>query len=99
MTMLETLRKSTFEPHLNSVFTLLLEDEALLPLTLVEVSTLHGDPGAARAPFCILFEGPQKPVLVQGIYPLQHAQLEPMSLFLVPVGPGDQCMRYEAIFN
>jgi hypothetical protein len=63
--------------------------------------------GSFRKPFAVLFHGPIEPVLPQGIYRLQHAQLGELELFIVPVGPDDPSgpekqptvMRYEAVFG
>ena len=60
-----------------------------------------------RAPFSILFHGPLQPVMPQGIYRVEHEQLDAMDLFLVPVGPDEPpvpgqaptAMRYEAVFG
>jgi hypothetical protein len=38
------------------------------------------------------------PVLPQGIQRLSHAELGELDLFLVPIGPDAQGMRYEAAF-
>ena len=43
----------------------------------------------------LLFRGPSLPILPQRIYPLEHAALGRLELFIVPIGPG----QYEAIFT
>ena len=98
---LHNLQKATFEPHLNTRFRIHLPDEQILDAELIEVKGLGGDtpPSATRAPFSILFLGPVEPVLVQGIYRIEHDELAPMELFLVPVGPGETGMNYEAVFS
>lgn len=65
-------------------------------LRVVEVQEL---PGAARAAggFRVELHGPLQQMLPQGTY-LFHLGGEPSQVFIVPVGPGDAIMRYEAIF-
>ncbi len=75
--------------------------DAALAVTLVEASALPAHPGAIRAPFSLLFEGPAQPLLPQAIYGLAHATLgaAPLDIFLVPVARSAAGMRYEAVFN
>jgi hypothetical protein len=84
---------------------------APLDLQLIEVTDLGqrgappdapgaaGTPGGHRAPFSIVFRGPPAPVLPQRIYPLEHAGIGVFELLLVPIGPDDGGMRYEAVFT
>jgi hypothetical protein len=78
-------------------------DGAGVPLELVE-ATESGEPGGRgpegqeRLQFSLVFRGPTAPVLPQGTYPIGHAELEDLVLFLVPLGPDADGMRYEAAF-
>ena len=49
--------------------------------------------------FAVLFRGPQQPILPQAIYRLEHPRMGSLDLFLVPIGPDDTGMRYEAVFT
>ena len=42
--------------------------------------------------------GPLEPVLPQAIYDLEHDALGHLDLFLVPIGPSQGGMRYQASF-
>jgi hypothetical protein len=53
---------------------------------------------APRQPFSLLFRGPAESVLPQATYPLQHAQLGTLAIFLVPISRGADGVRYEAVF-
>jgi hypothetical protein len=56
--------------------------------------------GEARQAFSLLFLGPLSPqYLVQHTYRLEHEQMGTLEIFLVPLGPENGRMRYEAIFN
>jgi hypothetical protein len=76
-------------------------------LELAEVNEHTGPRDAFRAPFSLLFHGPLAPVMPQASYPLQHGQLGPLDLFIVPLGPQEPAapgqaptaMRYEAVFG
>jgi hypothetical protein len=47
----------------------------------------------------LLFRGPRTPVLPQRIYRLEHAVMGPLEIFLVPIGPDAEGMRYQAVFT
>jgi hypothetical protein len=58
-----------------------------------------GDAPRARTPFSILFRGPLEPVLPQATYPLENDAVGTFELFIVPVGPDEGEMQYEAVFG
>jgi hypothetical protein len=80
-----------FNGLIGQTFTIL-GPESRLEAQLVEV-TPHGN-GAS-----IVFRGPREPVLPQRIYAFEHAGLGAFEIFIVPIGPDDAGMRYEAVFN
>jgi hypothetical protein len=47
--------------------------------------------------FSLIFHGPPEPWYPQGIMRLSHAELGEDDLFLVPLGPDELGMRYEAV--
>ena len=47
----------------------------------------------------LLFRGPREPVFPQRIHVLSSPDAGNMHIFLVPIGPDDKGMRYEAVFN
>ena len=51
-----------------------------------------------RLPFCLVFAGPKDVVLPQKIYRIQHPKAGTMDIFLVPIGPDEGNMLYEAVF-
>lgn len=103
--MLETFTQATFTPHLGTRFEL---DLAALPGGSLELLTVTswqprtadtvGSP-QGRTPFSVLFRGPMTPILPQHIYTLAHPHLGTFDVFLVPIGPDQQGMRYEAVFG
>jgi hypothetical protein len=44
-----------------------------------------------------LWHGPVTPVLPQRIYRLQQAELGTVELFIVPLGPDERGIRYQAV--
>lgn len=69
---------------------------------LIEASALSAataPPDALRGPFRLIFRGPREAFFSQGILALEHAELGRLEIFLVPIGPDAQGMRYEAIFT
>ncbi len=53
-----------------------------------------------RTPFMLLFHDPDASrVAPQQIFKLRHAELGEFELFLTPLGPDEQGMRYEAVVS
>jgi hypothetical protein len=101
---LDKVTSATFAEHVGSRFRVFHGTEALLELELFKVADLRSPwqgetPAGKRAPFSLLFRGQKAPWLVQHVYRLEHDRLGSLELFLVPVGPDESGMRYEAIFN
>jgi hypothetical protein len=100
--MIDRLTADDFRPHLQAAFRV---DGPGGPvdLVLVDVEALapNAVPAAAQRPgFWIHLIGPGGPdYLRQGTFTVHHPVLGPMDIFLVPLGPHDGGMRYEAIFN
>lgn len=84
---------AVFEPHLQTTFTLA---EPRVDMVLAEVNAPNG---ATSRPFTLIFRGPGNFALPQQIYSMNHAGLGELELFLVPVGPREGSMQYEAVFN
>jgi hypothetical protein len=98
---IEDFTPSTFTELVGEPFRLLLDDGSALDLELVSVTPAPAHPGEARAraPFSIVFCGPPDPVVPQRIYRLENESLGPVELFVVPIGPDDSGMQYEAVFG
>ena len=98
--MLESLTFGDFSGRIGEGFRLE-ERGGVAELTLVEVTDLarRGNPGPRRSPFSLVFRGPLSPVMPQRTYALEHASLGRLEIFLVPIGPDADGMRYEAVFN
>jgi len=102
---LDQFTLDTFSPLLGQTFSLIVDGANMLPLELVEATDLQSSgrapaaDEARRTPFSLVFRGPSTPVAPQRIYPLEHSAIGHIELFLVPIGPDGQGMRYEAIFT
>lgn len=66
---------------------------------LVEVKALNRQPDQARQPFSLLVVTESAEPLDQQIMTLVHDELGEQAMFLVPVGPQDGGMAYEAVFT
>lgn len=99
MTTLPILSLAQFTPLHGPGFELLADDDSTLQLSLVEAQALALHPGAPRAPFSLIFEGPAEPQLPQATYALAHPALGSLDIFLVPVARSPAGFRYEAVFN
>jgi hypothetical protein len=100
---LDWLTHDDFPGRVGEPFEVTVDDRPPLTLVLAETSlgTELGGPGPdgqERLQFSLIFTGPASPFLPQGTYELHHAELGELSLFLVPLGPQVDAMRYEAAF-
>lgn len=89
------LTQRDFEPQLGTSFAIS-NGGSFVALTLAGVLEL---PQSARegGGFRLEFHGPMTPVLPQAIYPFD-IDGQSQEIFIVPIGPADGQMRYEAIF-
>lgn len=106
--MLETFTSQTFSPYVGETFHLILDGAPPVEMELVSVTEANFPAPARgtvdplrRMSFSLLFLDRDHPnsYLPQGIYHIEHEQLGAMDLFLVPLGPVAEGMRYEVIFN
>ena len=98
--MLESFTGATFQTRLGEPFRIHGGGSSPVDVVLVEVSEAAAPwREGRRAPFAIVFRGPLAPVLPQRIYTMDNADLGSFDLFLVPLGPDEQGMRYEAVFS
>ncbi|MGH8564406.1 MAG: DUF6916 family protein [Gammaproteobacteria bacterium] len=97
--MLEILTKESWSECLGSSFELLDDGRGTITMVLAEVTGLGHGAGGRRDPYSLVFRGPPAPILPQRIYRLRHHQMGDLELFLVPIGPDGEGMRYEAIFT
>ena len=75
-------------------------DDARVPLVLADVTSLGESASVGtRDPFSLVFHAPAEALHPQRIYRLEHERLGAMDLFLVPLGPEGDAMRYEAVFT
>ena len=99
--MLDQLTAADFHPRVGQSFRLVQEGGEPIEAVLTEV-TEHGEaPPEHRAPFSIFFNAPVGTAVAQGIFGIEHDELEGLELFLVPVevdAAGDGVL-YEAVFG
>ena len=110
--MLDKLTIADFAPHLNEIFQLSLgpwgqphDPAAHGPtrmLELIEVTAIATQaPGSPtnRQAFSLIWRELSSAHLPQRIYAIKHPALGWLDLFLVPIGPDQGGMRYQAIFT
>lgn len=90
----ELLGSKDFAAHLHTTFKV--ETPLALELEMAEVTDRSN---AQIEQFSVIFNGPATPWLQQGTYSLLHAGMGEVNLFLVPLGPRDGQMFYEAVFS
>ena len=97
--MLDKLTSADFSPHLNQTFRIRAGELTLeVELISVEERGAAHSPNA-RKPFSIIFRGPLEPILPQMIYKIKHGEIGALDLFIVPIGPDEHGMCYQAVFS
>jgi hypothetical protein len=93
---LAELTVEDFTGRVRDAFTLSVSG-AEIKLVLSEVEELGR--GQQRRAFSLCFLGPAQPILPQSTYRLDNAAMGTLEIFLVPLGPKDGGMIYEAVFT
>ena len=97
------LTVADFLPQVGQAFRVEVAGAAPIDLELVratELSPASRPNSESRQPFSLLFLGPPSDLyLPQRTYRLAHAQVSILDVFLVPLGPIERRMQYEAIFT
>lgn len=91
---MKTLSFQDFVPHRNTIFGIV--GASSYELELAEV-TDHSN--AQLEQFSLVFTCAALPWLQQGTYTLTHPDLTEVVLFIVPIGPAGNTMRYESVFS
>ena len=96
-----TLTHKDFEACLNQSFTVRPENEDGFEMELIQVKLIGGgDPEKdTRQAFSVLFRGSNDHSLAQSLYRIENETLGELQLFLVPLGPDESGMLYDATFN
>lgn len=99
--MLESFTIATFQPHVGERFTVGTHDLVLRLTSIEDWSRRAGSHSAeyARAPFSLLFHALDGKHVPQGTYALKHDRIGEFGLFIVPLGPDSEGMRYQAVFT
>ena len=96
----ERLHKFTFARRLGETFGFRKDAFDVVGLELIEVA----DAGSTNIHptaecFSLLFRGPRASPLRQGTYLVQNEAIGEFHLFIVPVYPDKDVLKYEAVFN
>jgi hypothetical protein len=97
--MLDKLTIDDFKDRVGEAFTATAGEGRALTLTLTSVDGLEPRPDAERTPFSLKFRDEAPDHVPQQTVALQHPEMGGFDLFVVPLGPGPDGMRYEAIFT
>jgi hypothetical protein len=96
---------ATFAPHVGDVFEVTpAEGEPFEAVLSSCTETPYGSPDewqrdVKRVPFSLIFHADPDPGAPQQIFSMRHPELGSFELFLVPLGPDERGMRYEAVIS
>jgi hypothetical protein len=100
--MLEDFTIDTFSGRIGERFRISERGSAVVEAELTEATAAGAGEspraGGDRLPFSVVFRGPLEPILPQRIYRFEHDALGAFDLFIVPIGPDEAGMQYEAVF-
>jgi hypothetical protein len=90
-----------FRERVGETFVLRVPEQPPIEVVLTSVRDLGPRPLGApgERSFALDFRGPVERWARQGVYGIENHRLGSLELFLVPLGPEQGRMRYEAIFN
>jgi hypothetical protein len=97
--MLDKLTIDDFKHRIGETFTATAAGGRTLTLTLTSVVVVNAAPDAARTPFSLEFRDEAQDHVPQQTLAVEHPEMGAFDLFVVPLGPGPEGMRYEAIFT
>lgn len=97
--MLQDLTPASFSEQMGTPFRIHVEGAGSMEVELCEVILHEPHDGPRKQPFSVHFRGHRQSYLPQGIYRLEHDRMGTLKIFLVPIGPDGDGMRYEAVFN
>jgi len=93
---------ATFADRIGETFSVSFDPDEPTEVELISVTDLGSDRAEEleqRRPFSLEFRAPTEQTFPQRIYRMEHPELSSFELFLVPIGPDERGMRYEAIFT
>jgi hypothetical protein len=94
------LVKQDFKSLINNSIKIHFNDDYILPAEVISISEGMTYAESIRTPFSVIFRTDQKgQYFEQGTYPIIHPEKGNIPVFLVPLGPDDKGMKYEAVFN
>jgi len=96
--MLEKITHQSFEAIVGETVGLN-SGEVSFQAEVESVTLLRQNPDQQRQPFSVVLQALDDSNHGQQIYQLKHPDLGDLSLFLVPIRPGENGMRYEIVFN
>jgi len=94
------LLKEDFDPFVGNSLLIHFNDDYILNAEIVSVSEGMSYAESIRIPFSVILRTDQKnQYFEQGTYPIIHPEKGELEVFLVPLGPDEKGMKYEAVFN
>lgn len=100
MTDLLTLTVEDFEPLLHQTLPIRFTPDVTLEAELIEVRRFNDRSDVPRQPFSFVLRTAQKnEYYPQATFLVVHPEKGELPVFLVPLGPDEHGMRYEAVFQ
>jgi hypothetical protein len=97
---LKEITVNNFKELLNKKVSISFSDSVKLAAEIVEVTQAKQYLANKRIPFSVVFRTSQKnEYYKQGTYLVSLPELEPLEIFLVPIGFDEIGMKYEAVFS
>jgi hypothetical protein len=96
----KTLSLEDFVQHLNKSVQICFNPAVTMDAKIIEIEELPKLTEFSNQPFSVIFRTEQfNEYYPQATYLLQHPIEGDVPIFLVPIGPDKEGMKYQAIFN
>lgn len=96
--MLDRLRKEDFEPLIGQKLKVSAGGSST-ELEVADAASLKSPSPRATPPFRLILRSRENWRAAQGMFLIEHPKLGNLEMFAVPVGPDDQGLCYEILFN
>ncbi len=91
---LATVWKSSFDPHVNSTFSVQLAPDLRVDLELVQITEKRY---SNTESFSLFFRGPRDIYLASMMHRLEHEAMGVLDVLITPVGKDDEGVNYQAV--
>lgn len=97
---LSKITSADFSKHLDQPIKIYFSETVAADARVVKVTDIDSYSPLERGAFSVVLQTVEdKSHYPQGVYVVDHPENKKLEVFLVPIGPGQNGMKYEAVFS